>query len=183
MLRKLSLAVLVTPALALPVFAQDWVVDQAASQVGFETEAFGQTVEGRFPDFSAEITLDPSDLSAARINAIVDTATGSTGGGDIEQNMLSSDGLAPETYPHARFVSEDIRATDAGYEAHGELTIKDVTRPFILPFTLEIENGRAIAEAEAELARADYNVASSSWGDVAATLTLHLHIEADAAAD
>lgn len=172
-----ALALAVTPAAT----AQDWTVDQAASSVGFETEAFGGTVTGTFQTWTADMTLDPADLPAASIEAEVTTLSGSTGNGQMDASMLGADGLAPEDHPVARFVSTDIRAVDGGYEAHGTMTIRGSEQPLVLPFTLAISDGRAVADARFDIMRADYGVGGSSWGDVAATVSMVLHIEADAA--
>ena len=170
-------ALLLAPLLvAAPALAQDWVVDAAASSVAFET-----TVSGSFPDWSADIRLDPDNLETARIEARVMTATGSTGNVQMDQSMLSNTGLNPVGHAAATFLSEDIRATDDGYEAHGTLTIAGTEQEIVLPFTLDINDGRAVADSRYTLARADYGVGSSSWGSAAAEVTLVLHIEADAA--
>lgn len=179
MLRTLLPLALAT--LASPALAEDWVIDMEASQVGFRTEAFGGTTEGEFERYQATIRLDPADLSAAMIDAEVFTVSGATGNGQIDQSMLADDGLAPEAHPIARFVSNDIRSSDNGYDAHGTLSIRGVDQAVILPFSLEISEGRAVAEAEMEIARLDFGVGSASWGDTAAQVTIILHIEADAA--
>ena len=167
--------------LAAPVAAQDWTIDTDASRVGFVTQAFGGSVEGEFTDYEAAITLDPSDLANARIEARVGTASGSTGNGQLDDSMLSEEGLAPQSHAAARFLSEDIRATDTGYEAHGTLSIRGTDQAVVLPFSLTIEDDRAVADAELEIARTDYGVGASGWGDTAANVTIVLHIEADAA--
>tara|TARA_R110000868_G_scaffold24255_17_gene96083 strand:- start:447 stop:995 length:549 start_codon:yes stop_codon:yes gene_type:complete len=172
------LALCLSPSLAA---AQDWSIDHDASSVGFETTAFGSPVAGEFSDWSAQITLDPAALESAQISARVQTATGATGSNGVDDPMLGSDGLAPATHPLALFESSDIRATQTGYDAHGTLTIRDTAQPVILPFTLEIENGRAIADARLTIARTDYGVGASGWGTTAANVTLVLHIEANAA--
>ncbi|WP_417493765.1 YceI family protein [Maricaulis sp.] len=180
MLRILAaaLALGLSPAMAV---AQDWTVDHDASSVGFETTAFGGPVSGRFAAWTAAITLDPAALDGARISASVETGSGATGNGEVDAPMLGDDGLAPAAHPLARFESSDIRASDTGYEAHGVLTIRDASQPVILPFTLEIADGHAIADARLTIARSDYGVGTAGWGSTAANVTLVLHIEADAA--
>ncbi|WP_412546409.1 YceI family protein [Maricaulis sp. MIT060901] len=167
--------------LAAPAAAQEWTLDSDASRVGFVTQAFGGSVEGEFTDYEAAVTLDPSDLENARIEARVGTASGSTGNGQLDDSMLSEEGLAPQSHEAARFVSEDVRATDTGYEAHGTLSIRGTDQAVVLPFSLTIDGGRAVADAELEIARSDYGVGASGWGDTAANVTIVLHIEADAA--
>jgi len=173
----LALIVLGFPASAL---AQNWTVDPEASTLGFETRAFGTDVSGAFPDWTAEIILDPDDLSAASISASVTIASAHTGNAEIDESMLSGDGLAPQTHPLARFTSDDIRASDTGYEAHGILTIKGVEQALILPFTLTIDDGHAVAEGQFEIARSHFGIGTSGWGDTAANVMIILHIEADA---
>jgi len=172
------LALFALPAMAT---AQDWSLDRQASSVGFETTAFGGPVAGEFSDWSAQITLDPAALETAQISARVQTATGSTGSGGVDEPMLGADGLAPDAHPLALFESSDIRATATGYEAHGFLTIRDVVQPVILPFTLMIADGHAIADARLTIVRTDYGIGAPGWGTTAANVTLVLHIEADAA--
>lgn len=175
-------ALLLAPLLvAAPALAQDWIVDAETSSVAFETTVSGGTVSGSFPDWSADIHLDPDNLETARIEARVMTATGTTGNVQMDQSMLSNTGLNPVGHAAATFLSEDIRATDDGYAAHGTLTIAGTPQEIVLPFTLDIDDGRAIADSRYTLARADYGVGSSSWGSAAAEVTLVLHIEADAA--
>lgn len=172
------------PALALvaaPAAAQTWQVDHDASSVRFETTVSGGGVSGEFSDWSAEIVLDPDNLEAASIDARVLTSSGTTGNGQMDSTMLSDSGLNPSTYEAATFVSNDIRATEDGYEAHGTLAMAGTARDIVLPFSLEIDGDRAVADARYTLARTDYGVGSSSWGSAAAEVTLVLHIEADAA--
>jgi len=164
-----------------PASAQDWVVDTEASLVSFRTQAFGGEVEGRFPDYTAAIHLNPSDLSTARIDAAVTTGSGTTGNPQLDQSMLAADGLAPQDHALARFVSADIRATDTGYEAHGTLTLRGNDQPAVLPFTLTITDGRAVADGAVTIARADFGVGGANWGETAAQVIVELHIEADAA--
>ena len=181
MLRTLG----VLPALfliyAADASAQDWTVDQSASAVGFETEAFGSTARGEFADWTAEIRLDPDNLDDARIRAVVMTGSGATGNGAVDEAMLGSAGLAPEDHSEAVFVSEDVRRTEAGYAAHGQLQIKGTSRDVVLPFTLEIDGDRAVADGHLEIARTDFGVGDGSWGETAAQVSIVLHIEAEAA--
>lgn len=166
---------------AAPAAAQTWQVDHGASSVGFETTVSGGAVSGEFADWSAEIVLDPEDLETASIEARVLTSSGTTGNGQMDSSMLSTSGLNPSEYEAATFVSGDIRATDEGYEAHGTLAMAGTERDIVLPFTLQIDGDRAVADSRYTLAREDYGVGSSSWGSAAAEVTLVLHIEADAA--
>jgi polyisoprenoid-binding protein YceI len=180
MLRTLIATALL--ALSAPMGAQawahDWDVDQEASSVGFVTQVMGETT-GSFSQFSAQIHFDPDHLGHATITAQVEVATGSTGNGQLDDSMLSADGLAPSDHPLATFISTDIRTTETGYEAHGTLNIRGVEQPVTLPFTLQIDGTRAIADGRFDILRDDYGVGASGWGDTAANVSIVVHIEAD----
>jgi polyisoprenoid-binding protein YceI len=181
MLRTTLIALTALAALTVPAMAQDWTIDPDASSVVFETTVSGGSVSGEFDSWTAEITLDPADLDAARIVASVTTASGSTGNRQMDDSMLSNAGLNPTDYETASFVSDDIRATDTGYEAHGVMTIRGTERELVLPFTLDIADGWAVADASFVIVRSEFGVGGSSWGSAAAEVSMVLHIEADAA--
>lgn len=179
---RLAAAVLAAGALTGPAIAQDWTLDREASAVSFQITVFNAPAEARFTDFDAQITLDPDNLSAARIDASVRAGSGAMDTRDYQQALLSSDGLAPRAHPDVRFVSDDIRATDEGYEAHGVLTVRDVEQPVVLAFTLEIDGARAVARGGFDVSRSAFGITASSWGasNVGETVSVSLHIEADA---
>ena len=179
MLRRV-MGLLAAASLTGAAGASDWHVDHAASTVGFETSVMGEALSGRFDRWTAQIRLDPASLATASISARIETGSGRVGGG-YDETLRGQDGLAVAAQPLALFESSDIRVTATGYEAHGELTIRETTRPVILPFTLAITGDQAIADARLEIARADYGVGAAAWGSVAARVTLVLHIEAEAA--
>ena len=120
-MRRFLTALTAGAMLAAPAFASDWRIDQDASSVEFETTVFGGTTSGAFEAFDARITLDPGNLDAARIEAVVHTGSGSMGNNDYQSALIGGQGLDPDDHPEARFVSEDIRAVEGGYEAHGDI--------------------------------------------------------------
>jgi polyisoprenoid-binding protein YceI len=179
---RFTAAALAAGALSLPASAQDWILDREASAVSFQITIFNAPAEARFTDFDAEITLDPDNLSAARIDASVRAGSGAMDTRDYQQALLSSDGLAPRAHPDLRFVSDDIRATGNGYEAHGVLSVRNVEQPVVLAFTLDIDGARAVARGGFEVSRSGFGISASSWGanNVGETVSVTLHIEADA---
>ncbi|MGX6648305.1 YceI family protein [Maricaulaceae bacterium MS644] len=186
-MRTTVLAACTAALLAASAFAQDqgqahdWVMDREASAVGFEATAFNTPLSGEFETFSAQIRLDPADLSDARIEAVVDTSSFVLSNSEYRSSLSGGSGLAVEAHPEARFVSDDIRAVDDGYEAVGALTIKGETNPLTLPFTLTIDGDRAVADGAFSLNRSAFGVGGGDWGDVGPSVTVTVHIEADRA--
>ena len=72
-----------------------------------------------------------------------------------------------------------MRKAGEGYEAVGEMTLKGVTRPLTLPFTLQIDGDTAEAEASFTIDRTRFGV-GSGW-DVPDSVRIVLDLKARAA--
>jgi polyisoprenoid-binding protein YceI len=180
------LLLLPLPSLAGP---QDpWTVDAKASAISFSVAQVGSIVSGRFPTWTGEIVLDPASLATARIDIRIDTRPVSTNNRDVDSLMKGPNFLDVQKFSEARFVSTSISGSGERYEARGKLTIRDVTRDAILPFTLTITDDpsqpgrvRATAKGRIILKRLDYGVGQNEWaatGQVANEVTVDLNVVA-----
>ena len=180
------LILLPLPSLAGPQDA--WTVDPKASSLAFSVAQVGAIVSGRFPIWTGEIVLDPAALAGARIDIRIDTRPVSTNNRDVDSLMKGPNFLDVQKFPEARFVSTSISRTGDRYEARGKLTIRDVTRDAVLPFTLAIiddpsQSGRVRATARGRivLKRLDFGVGQNEWaatGQVANEVTVDLNVVA-----
>jgi polyisoprenoid-binding protein YceI len=180
------LILLPLPSLAGPQDA--WTVDPKASSLSFSVGQVGSIVSGRFPTWTGEIVLDPASLASARIDIKIDTRPASTNNRDVDSLMKGPNFLDVQKFPEARFVATSISGSGDRYEARGKLTIRDVTRDAILPFTLAITDDpaqpgrvRATARGRIILKRLDYGVGQNEWaatGQVANEVTVDLNIVA-----
>jgi polyisoprenoid-binding protein YceI len=189
MRRWLALVCLVlspTPSLAGP---QDvWTIDARASSITFSVSQVGSIVSGRFPAWTGEIVLDPSSPAAARIDIRIDARAVSANNRDVDSLMKGPNFLDVQKFPEARFVSTSISGGGDRYQARGKLTIRDVTRDVVLPFTLAIADdpaqpGRIRGSARGRLVikRLDYGVGRNEWaatGQVADEVTVDLVVVA-----
>jgi polyisoprenoid-binding protein YceI len=180
------LILLPLPSLAGPQDA--WTVDPKTSSLGFSVAQVGSIVSGRFPTWTGEIVLDPSSLASARIDIRIDTRPASTNNRDVDSLMKGPNFLDVQKFPEARFMSTSISGSGDRYEARGKLTIRDVTRDAVLPFTLAITDDpaqpgrvRATARGRIILKRLDYGVGQNEWaatGQVANEVTVDLNVVA-----
>ena len=181
-----ALMLLPLPSQAGPQDA--WTVDPKASSLSFSVAQVGSIVSGRFPTWTGEIVLDPSSLASARIDIKIDTRPVSANNRDVDSLMKGPNFLDVQKFPEARFVSTSISGSGERYEARGKLTLRDVTRDVILPFTLSITDdpsqpgrARATARGRIVLKRLDYGVGQNEWaatGQVANEVTVDLNIVA-----
>lgn len=184
----LTLACLLLPLPSLAGPQDPWTVDPKASALTFSVPQVGSIVSGRFPTWTGEIVLDPGSLATARIDIRIDTRPVSANNRDVDSLMKGPNFLDVQKFPEARFVSTSISGSGERYEARGKLTIRDVTRDAVLPFTLTITDDpsqpgrvRATARGRIILKRLDHGVGQNEWaatGQVANEVTVDLNVVA-----
>ena len=163
-------------ALVLPASAQaaSWTLEDG-SAIRFEAYQQSAPVQGGFERFTADIVFDPDDLASSRVAVEIDTASVATGHKDRDATLRSPNLLDVERWPTARFSSASFEHLDGdAYQAHGRLTIRDVQKDVVLPFTLAIADDpgdpgllRAHATGELAISRLDYGVGQGEWASTA----------------
>lgn len=162
------LALLTIPALAATPApsAPAWTVDQAASSVGFEGVADGSAFAGKVGTWQAQINFDPTKLDASAASVTIDMASVKTGDSSRDDPMGESAWLSPAAFPQATFTTTAISSTGPNaYVADGNLTIRGVSVPVKLPFTLSITGDRAEMAGSLTLDRTLWNIGKGSWQD------------------
>jgi len=178
---------LARPALAAP---QDvWTIDPRTSSLAFTATQVGAFVNGRFATWTGEIVLDPAALAVARIDIRIQMPAVTASNVDVDSLLKGPNFLDVKKFPEARFVATSIVASGGDrYEARGKLTIRDITRDVVLPFTLAIADDparpgslRGTARGKLLIKRLDYGVGQNEWagtGQVANDVTIDLNVVA-----
>lgn len=174
--RSLLLVPLALGVLIGTARAESWTLEDD-SAVGFTATQQGRPVDGHFERFDADLDFDPDDLGSSRVDVVIDAASIATGHKDRDAALRSSSFFDVERWPEARFTSgEFVHQQGARYEAHGQLTMRDVTRDVVLPFELTIgahpaagDALQATAAGALTVKRLDYGVGQ---GDFASTGTV-----------
>jgi cytochrome b561/polyisoprenoid-binding protein YceI len=168
--------------------ASAWVIDHAASTIGFTFTQSGQAVTSTFEKWSGQIVFDKNNLAAASAKIIIDPSSIKTGSADRDEQALGADWFAVSEFPEVIFESESF--TDLGsnqYRADGTLTMRGVKAPVSFLFSLEFESlgqsrKRAVMNADLVLKRLDFGLGQGGWqatDTIAADVKIHLHVEAD----
>ncbi|MEM9422435.1 MAG: YceI family protein [Pseudomonadota bacterium] len=166
-----------------PTHEHGWKVEKASSHLTFTGTAYGKEAKGTFNDFTADIILDVENPAEnGIINATISMASFTTGDSDQEGTLPSKNWFWVKEYPTAQFSSSNItKESDGTYHAGGTLTIRGVSQPVTLPFTLSIDGDRAIANGELTLNRQDFGVGQGAYAkpeDILPGVTVDVHIEA-----
>ena len=127
-LPALAATIIISSAFTL-VSATNWKLKDENYAVKFTSPK----VEGVFKGLKTEIVFDENNLAGSSIKATIQSGTVNTGNG--MRNKHAKEGLGADQYATISFASTSIAKTSTGYEATGNLTIKDVTKEIKLPFT------------------------------------------------
>ncbi len=147
---------------ALP--PHSWIVDKENTSINFEASMYGQNFTGIFNDYDADIIFNPDDLSAGNLTVRIRTNSAVTGNADRDSQITTEDWFFAESYPEAIFQSRVIEQMEgSNYLAIGDLTLRGVTMPVRLYFTLEIQGKTAEVTATADLNRLDYGIGQGDW--------------------
>lgn len=144
--------------------AATWAVDPAKSRLGFTGSQTGTPFTGRFKTWTAAIDFDPAHPEAARVTAVVDTASATTDDPQKDEALPTPDWFDASSFATATFDAKGFapKGGDA-YETTGKLTLRGTVKDVVLPFTLTIVGDAAHATGHAKLVRTEFGVGQGAW--------------------
>src|SRR3954467_238031 len=109
----------------------DYAFDTAHSMVGFiARHAMVTKVRGGFNEFEGSIHVDGANPENSSAEASVAVASVDTRNEQRNGHLLSGDFFEQDKYPAMTFRSTGVTAKDDDqFVLHGDLTVKDVTKP------------------------------------------------------
>lgn len=143
--------------------AQTWQVVSEESRLGFVATQLGAPFEGTFGAFSAEIAFDKDDLAASGANVTIEIGTLDTGEDQRDDQARGPDFFDAAAHPQAIFRTDTIRAEGSDYVADGTLTMKGVSKPVTLPFTLTFEGETVRMVGSLTVDRTEWGVGTGEW--------------------
>ena len=161
------MAAVVAVLAASPAFAAApaaWVVDHAASSVRFSSTYSGEAFTGTFGRWDADIRFDPANPAAASVTASIDVASAHTGDADRDTSLPQPTFFSAAKFPRATFVAHGFKALGGGrYVTAGTLTLRGVSKPLTLPFTLAIAGADARMATQISLNRLAFGIGQDEW--------------------
>jgi polyisoprenoid-binding protein YceI len=149
---------------ASPSSASSWKVDPARSRISFSGTQTGEAFNGQFANYQATIEFDPANPDAGHALIVIDMAGAKTGDSQRDEALPAEDWFDVEHFSNAQFEVKKFTSKGANaYEADGTLSIRNISRDVILPFTLEIKDGVAHAKGHVDLMRNLFGVGQNAW--------------------
>jgi polyisoprenoid-binding protein YceI len=136
-----------------------WIVDKAASRIGFQATLGGQAVDGVFKSWDAQIAFDPKNLKASHALISVETLSAMTGQPTRDALLPTPEWLSVRRFPKATLISRSIVQTAPGrYLATADLKFRGVTRRVSVPFTVTLSQATGHMLASMMLDRTTFGV-------------------------
>lgn len=149
-----------------------WTIEKG-SRLGFIATQGGAPVEGLFERFTATIDFDAKDLANGRVAVEIEIASVNSKSKDRDAAIISPGLFDVSKWPNATFEATAFRSLGADrFEADGSLTMRGISKPVTLPFTLKIEphpdgqdQRRARAHGALKVQRLDFGIGQGPWKD------------------
>ena len=121
--------------------SQLWKADNNSS-VSWEID--NGSKKGTFEKFSTELIFDESNLSKSSLSATIDVNSIKAGNEELEAHLKTSDFFEVDKFPNISFKSTNLKKEGEAYVAEGNLTIKEVTKAVLIPFSFKkIDDNKA----------------------------------------
>ncbi len=144
--------------------ADSWQVIAPESNLTFTATQAGTPFTGEFRRFDATISFDPNHLEAAHVRAEIDLLSATTASEDRDSALQSPLWFGTEAFPKAVYEATGFKPLgDKRFKADGTLTLKGITAPLALQFTLEIDGDIAHANGRTKIVRTNFNVGSGDF--------------------
>ena len=150
--------------LAGSAFGADWNT-LPGSTLGFSTSFQGESFDGRFGKFVAQIRFDPAQLAESRFDVRIDLGSTDSRNKERDDMLGTAEFFDSKKQPEARYVASKFRALGGNrFVADGVLTLHGVSKPVPLSFTWTA-GAKPVLDGEASLKRLDFAVGSGDWAD------------------
>lgn len=177
-LRAIAAAVAIL-TLAVNAPADTFKFANTASKIEFVGAKKDGSHNGGFKKFAGTIEIPGDDFKKAKLTVEIQTESLYSDNDKLTTHLKSPDFFDVRTFPTAKFVSTQIRATDGdgpiSHLVHGELTMHGVTKSVMLPLTVtKTETGWNLT-GTVELKRKDFGMTFGEGqvnNEVKVTLTI-----------
>ena len=146
-----------------------WRVDYSASRLNFRGLQGGISFHGVFERWQAEVVFHPTDLEQSSARVTIDMTSARTNDPGRDALMHQEPWLDSARYPTATFHARGFSSLGSNrYQTEATLTIREISRPVAMPFTVEIDRAQASATGSLTIQRRDFNVGQGGWQGIVA---------------
>lgn len=157
---------LLTGSLFVTVALAQQKLIPAQSDISFSIKEMGVPVEGKFTKFDALVAFDPKKPEIGKISFTIDLNSAVVGDAETIKELKKPEWFSIIKYPNATFASTSIKATGSSkFEVLGNLSIKGVVKPVLVPVVLTKSGVVTIADGSFSIKRGDFKIGEGDWSD------------------
>lgn len=147
--------------------AGQYALDSTHATLLFKIQHLGlSTYVGRFNEFDATLEFDPSNITAAKLNAVVEINSLDINDDDLKSDLMGRSWFRQAEYPQATFESTSVSpVSDTEFEFTGILNWRGVQKPITVAATFHggannILNGKYTLgfSAKGSFSRSDFGM-------------------------
>lgn len=150
-------------ALCPAAHAERRQADQSDGRLEFSAIQAGAKFAGSFTRFRVVLDFDPAHPASGRLDVTVEVASIDTRDPERDEILRGADFFQVEEHPQAVFHAGRFERTGDGWRAPGDLTIRGVTQPVPVMFTLAPGAGTAVMKGSASLRRLAFGLGQGEW--------------------
>jgi polyisoprenoid-binding protein YceI len=155
----LAAAILAGPALAQQVIP-------AQSEISFVSRQMGVPVEGKFKQWTAQISFDPRQAAAGKVGFSIQTGSASFGAPETDAELPKASWFNAARFPTASFASSSIQALGGGrFDVRGTLSIKGSSQAVVVPVQVTQAGGTSTASGSFTIQRLAFQIGEGEWAD------------------
>ena len=109
------------------------------------------------------LDFDPAQPATGRLEVTVETASIDSQDVERDEILRGPEFFAVAKHPQAKFHAARFERAGDGWRANGELTIRGVTKPVPVTFTLVPAGAATVMKGSASLKRLDFGLGQGEW--------------------
>ncbi len=131
----------------------------------FATKYDGETFTGNFPGFQTQVSFDPANPAAGKLDVTIPLAGAKSGNSDRDSTLQGADFFNVGKFAQARYTANGFRALGNNqFVADGTLELRGVSKPVTLTFSWA-PGAQPVLTGKATVKRLDFGVGSGDWAD------------------
>ena len=129
----------------------------------------GEPLTGKFKEFDIDVAFHPEMLEKSSVDVTIPLEHVAVDNGDVQTTLPQEEWFNSKNFPISHFHAENFsHISENKYQADGELTLKNVTLPLSIIFTLdEFAQSQAKISGSAQIKRNEFGIGWKSTDAVA----------------
>jgi polyisoprenoid-binding protein YceI len=156
---------IITPLIAILLLINGAIAQTKVTKanISFQIKNLGINTGGKFGSIHANIQFDPANLNASVVEANADVNTINTDNDTRDEHLRSDEFFDAARFPKITMKSVSLKHKSGNnYSGQFNVTMKDKTKAFEVPFTYVTSANGATFKGSFKLNRRDFGVGESS---------------------